>query len=113
MTLNNQSCDCRLVAGPDAYDHGLEEPAMDRAGEFYYLPYDPTREDEPTHIVIRRPDGVDGGAIPIKRGAGATGEAWGWDGNRQKPTLSPSIWWKDTHRPQWHGWLQAGRLNSC
>lgn len=39
---------------------------------------------------------------------------WLWDGNREKPTLSPSVW----HDPrsgsvhEWHGWIRAGRMES-
>ena len=32
--------------------------------------------------------------------------AWEWDGNREKPTLSPSIW---THG-HWHGWVRNGEM---
>ena len=31
---------------------------------------------------------------------------WQWDGNREAPTLSPSI----NVIGRWHGWLQAGKL---
>jgi hypothetical protein len=31
---------------------------------------------------------------------------WGWDGNREAPTLTPSI----NVIGRWHGWLQAGKL---
>lgn len=30
--------------------------------------------------------------------------AWHWDGNREAPTLSPSV----HHVGHWHGWLRAG-----
>lgn len=30
--------------------------------------------------------------------------SWGWDGNRKKPTLTPSI----HHVGHWHGYLTAG-----
>ena len=35
--------------------------------------------------------------------------AWGWDGNVETPTLTPSLHWID----KWHGWMRAGRLESC
>ena len=34
---------------------------------------------------------------------------WAWDGNEDKPTLTPSI----LVNGQWHGYLTAGRLVSC
>lgn len=44
--------------------------------------------------------------LPI-RGQGHSQE-WEWDGNREEPTLSPSVF--NTGMPcRWHGWLRAGR----
>lgn len=47
-------------------------------------------------------------AIRVQQGAGNGARVWGWDGNEEKPTLTPSIHWIGV----WHGFLQAGRLNS-
>jgi len=35
--------------------------------------------------------------------------SWHWDGNRQTPTLQPSV----HHRGHWHGWLRGGTWVSC
>lgn len=35
--------------------------------------------------------------------------SWDWDGNRDKPTLSPSV----HHVGHWHGWLRNGVWESC
>lgn len=35
--------------------------------------------------------------------------SWEWDGNTEKPTLSPSV--HDVGH--WHGWLRAGIWESC
>ena len=35
--------------------------------------------------------------------------SWSWDGNTEKPTLSPSIHVIGF----WHGWLRSGRFVSC
>lgn len=118
MSENKQSCKCRRVAGPDAYASPLDSDVdPGKAGDFYFLPYDPANPNvEPEYIVLRRPDGINGGAIPIKRGGGTDrhGQScWNWDGNFDQPSLTPSIWWKDTHRDQWHGFLIAGSLKSC
>jgi len=34
---------------------------------------------------------------------------WQWDGNKDKPTLSPSLHWVGN----WHGFLRAGKFVSC
>ncbi len=34
---------------------------------------------------------------------------WGWDGNRDKPTFTPSIDCKGC----WHGYIEGGRTVSC
>ena len=36
---------------------------------------------------------------------------WHWDGNDDKPTLTPSL--RKTAGCQWHGWLTAGEFRSC
>lgn len=48
-------------------------------------------------------------AIRVQRGNPGGPRVWGWDGNEDKPTLTPSIDWPG----HWHGHLNAGRLESC
>jgi len=48
-------------------------------------------------------------AIPIQKGEQGGYRVWGWDGDVDKPTLTPSIHLLN----QWHGWLQSGILKSC
>lgn len=36
---------------------------------------------------------------------------WTWDGNLERPTLSPSI--QRTTGCRWHGWLRNGVLTTC
>jgi hypothetical protein len=45
---------------------------------------------------------------------GHAGPSWQWDGNREKPTLSPSIFvgMRDTP-PGWHGFVRAGVMETC
>ncbi len=41
---------------------------------------------------------------------------WQWDGNRESPTLSPSIlvWGNGREKPAtWHGFLRAGKLEGA
>jgi hypothetical protein len=47
--------------------------------------------------------------VPVREGPNAAGQHWGWDGNVERPTLTPSINWVD----HWHGYLCAGELVSC
>jgi len=37
--------------------------------------------------------------------------SWEWDGNQEKPTLSPSI--QKTTDCRWHGFLRAGVFEEC
>lgn len=38
---------------------------------------------------------------------------WQWDGNVEKPTLSPSIGCGVRPNFDWHGYLRAGRFEAC
>lgn len=48
-------------------------------------------------------------AIKVTRGDSGAERTWGWDGNEDKPTLTPSI----LVPGEWHGFLESGRLRSC
>jgi len=49
-------------------------------------------------------------AIGISRDHGQLPpQVWGWDGNVEKPTLTPSI----DYRDNWHGYLLGDVLQSC
>lgn len=49
--------------------------------------------------------------LPVN-GHGRPGPSWEWDGNREAPTLNPSVF--NSGMPcQWHGWLRAGMWVSC
>jgi hypothetical protein len=72
----------------------------------------PESEDGIRYLYIRIPGtpayGFD--ALRCFRGADRGIEReWAWDGNEEKPTLTPSILNPDS----WHGHLVAGRLESC
>lgn len=49
--------------------------------------------------------------IPVVKGppTGTGRGPWGWDGNEDAPTITPSIWTKG----HWHGYLTAGEFRSC
>lgn len=46
------------------------------------------------------------GFLPIRP---AASPSWEWDGNREAPTLNPSV----NHVGHWHGWLRNGVWESC
>ena len=40
--------------------------------------------------------------------------AWRWSGDREAPTVSPSVLLHDENlQPHWHGWLKNGVWESC
>lgn len=49
--------------------------------------------------------------MPMREGASDSFH-WGWDGNRDLPTLTPSVFQKGMPC-QWHGYLVAGIWRSC
>lgn len=55
--------------------------------------------------------GSHGHYIPIVKGpATGTGHGpWGWDGNYDSPTVTPSIY----HVGYWHGFFERGYFRSC
>lgn len=76
---------------------------MERPGDF-------TFDDNFSHLYIWLPGDSGPSAIPIVRGpAPNVARVWGWDGNKDSPTVTPSIHYVG----HWHGWLRAGRLVSC
>lgn len=44
--------------------------------------------------------------LPISSTGSDVPPVWAWDGNKEKPTLTPSI----NVIGVWHGWLRAGKL---
>ncbi len=54
------------------------------------------------------------GSTPLRRGGEKAREPeWGWDGNREVPTLTPSVWFEKGRPGEWHGFLTAGVWSSC
>lgn len=89
--MNTESIECRKV----------EE--IEKIGDF-------TFDDTFKCIYVWLPGTPGPTAIPITLGPDR-GEfrIWGWDGNQDKPTLTPSIHWVDF----WHGFMRNGKLISC
>jgi len=90
--MNKESVDCRKVGFG----------GMEKVGDF-------TFDEQFNHIYVWLP-GVSGpDALSIVKGTAQARRVWGWDGNEDKPTLTPSILCPN----QWHGHLINGRLVSC
>jgi len=70
--------------------------APDDAKLYLRVPIDP---DHPMGDFVGLPIG----------GAGKGYPAWNWDGNREAPTLTPSI----NVIGVWHGYLRAGKLETA
>lgn len=79
-----------------------ENGGLEKAGDFCF-----TEDFSTIYIWLPGVSGPD--ALQIQRGQPGGPRVWGWNGDEEKPTLTPSI-----HAPnQWHGFLRAGRLESC
>jgi hypothetical protein len=89
--MNTESLDCRKVPAGQS-----EKP-----GDFHF-------SEDCSTIYVWLP-GVSGpDAIQIQRGPAGGPRVWGWNGDEEKPTLTPSL-----HTPGiWHGYLRNGRLES-
>ena len=62
------------------------------------------------YLAVRLHSGEDGVAIIRIKPDSETPNAavWQWDGNREAPTLTPSI--LHHSNPEWHGYLRGGQL---
>ena len=106
--MNTESVNLRRIKVPLA--DGTQIEPGDFAWDFDSVETGGDRS-QPTHRLYLCLPGERGcfEAIDVQRGARGGPRVWGWDGNEDKPTLTPSI-----HSPGvWHGWLTAGRLVSC
>ena len=53
-------------------------------------------------------------SLPLNANEKDSGRAsWGWDGNIETPTLSPSIGSGPKDDRLWHGYLKQGSFNAC
>lgn len=52
------------------------------------------------------PDNYVMNLLPVSLGANVAGKYWGWDGNEDQPTLTPSVHCIG----HWHGWLRGGEM---
>jgi hypothetical protein len=96
--MNTDSCDMILVADDDAVQDGPP-------GSFCIN----TLANGQRVMWHKLPDG-NGGLLRLRPVvSGESYPSWEWDGNGEKPTLTPSV-----HLPgRWHGWFRNGRMESC
>lgn len=94
--MNNRSAKGRhLSTFAEIQIHGNE-------GDWYF-----SEGENPDHLFIYIP-GSGVVAWPLKPEKAVNGHWWRWDGNRDAPTLTPSL-----HLiGQWHGWMRNGELVS-
>lgn len=103
----------KAVAVENAFDHArfgeddgragvftLEQAPPDRKGFWGWIVFTcpcgcGSMSRLPIGLNEKPPQGVDPGGVKA---------TWQWDGNREAPTLSPSI----HHIGHWHGYLRAG-----
>lgn len=109
---NKGSCDMRRVteAEFEMSDCGADSKGV---GEFYWGTTGLANSKETARVLwARYPDGSIGcipiNPVPRDLAASFNFQTWNWDGNEDKPTLSPSI----HHVGCWHGYIRAGRMVS-
>lgn len=103
--MNTDSVDCRRIKPP----LNMNTKPGDFAWDFDDERLGGSRGDDEHWLYIHLPGETTRGAIKVKRGAPGGKRVWGWDGNEDKPSLTPSI----LHLEVWHGHLINGRLVSC
>lgn len=94
-----------------------DDEALVPAGYFHFADgYDGTQD---VGILFGCPCGCGSlNYVAVKPYAG-TGPQWAWDGNRDAPTLTPSILIHQMNQAaekigeHWHGYLTAGQFRSC
>lgn len=98
--MNTDSIDCVRLPYPFP-DRPLNP------GEFCW---EPEERGEIRYLYLCFPGDTSAGALRCFKGPDRGIEReWAWDGNEDKPTLRPSL----LNPGQWHGYLTAGRLESC
>lgn len=106
--MSYRSCDGVYHSEP--LSEYCEEVLKAPPGHFWFSTPD---ADGTRYIHMKLPSNRDDGAycaIPVREGPKQTG-AWQWDGNLERPTLSPSIFHDFDHPTSsvsWHGFLRAG-----
>lgn len=95
--MNTASCDMVRVSDEVADSHDMPP------GGFCFK----TTREGARVMWLCLPNGMTS-VIRIRPYAGPE-PSWEWDGNEDKPTLTPSV----NAVGSWHGWIRAGRMVSC
>jgi len=111
--VSYKSCDGVYHAEP--LSEYCEEVLKAPPGHFWFSEPD---KDGTRYLHMKLPSAREEGAycsIPVKEGSNGGG-TWGWDGNLERPTITPSIF-HDFNEPgssvAWHGFLRAGLFQGC
>jgi hypothetical protein len=108
--VNKESVDGRRIKDPSSLLGAGTNPG-DFAWEFDFthFPHGATVNDAELTLYLHWPGELRWSPIRLRRGAQGGERVWGWDGNLDRPTLTPSV-----HHPNvWHGHITGGRLVSC
>lgn len=89
----------KRVADKDDVDHVGEFAWSEEEGKQYIMIALPRPKPE-------YPDGYIMNYLPVSSAGNIPGVHWGWDGNIEAPTLTPSI----NCIGHWHGWVRNGML---
>lgn len=81
--------------------------ALEQPGDFCIYPEEST--DGQYYIRLWLPGNTWPFTLPIYQKNAPPYLAWGWNGDREQPSLTPSI----DALGSWHGYLSAGRFVSC
>jgi hypothetical protein len=109
--MNNQSCEMIRVADHEAVIAGPP-------GAFFIISVVNNDNQRYRHMWVKLPSGgvsalplapIQGQSITVPSIAPEC--MWQFDGNEEKPTLAPSVWQKGDKG--WHGFIRAGRMESC
>lgn len=105
------SCDCRHITDRDheTWYNGEQQP-----GDYMFEEGEDGRGGKATYLNCVLPTGAYV-SLPLylKGTKKPPHTSWEWDGNKEKPTLSPSVWHHGTGPREWHGFITAGRMVSC
>jgi hypothetical protein len=109
------SCDMRKILDPDRKGADPAEWEHIQPGDFWWgceRAQVGAVEHQYRVLWAKFPDGCLA-CLPLNmppqvKEAGIRGASWGFDGNLDRPTLTPSV----HHVGHWHGYIRAGRMVS-
>lgn len=88
---------------------GGHSSGIKQAGDFTWF----YQGAEPDQMIFKCPFRAGTCSIRIQRGEAVDepgNRRWGWDGNLNKPTITPSVNCDHEKRCGWHGHIMSGRM---